>query len=467
MLAIAATLCARHPLCRSVQRSRALRARCARAARGCGRGARRSRSRQVFDDARGRAGARPRARDRGAGRSRDVAATPADRTGRGRSRHDHPAAPRRRLHGAGDAEQSARSPRARTSRHVEDDATVVPFGVSAQASFGISRAREDLPELDGRGMVAAVIDSGMDATMPDLADGKIARVQGPRQRARPTRTTTSATAASCRDPRGQRRERPGGARRRPRGQARRGQGHRSQSPELARAVAQGIEWAVENRERYGIDVINLSIGDPAGCGDGTDVASQGRRRRRRGWDRGRGGRGQRGPATCTVKSPAAAESALTVGAMADPGPAGSRRPGSRAAARRRTAASSPTSRRRVSMSPMPGPDGDADQRQRDERRRAVRGRHGAADAAGNPLLTPAEVKDAIERTAVDWGAPGRDNDYGSGRLDAYAALAGRRRGARRRRPPVPGHRAWSGVAERRAVGRRTTSTSPAAASRSR
>ena len=49
----------------------------------------------------------------------------------------------------------------------------MPFGVTAQTSFGVTRAREDLPGLDGHGLVAAVIDSGIDTTMPDLAGGKV------------------------------------------------------------------------------------------------------------------------------------------------------------------------------------------------------------------------------------------------------------------------------------------------------
>ena len=39
-------------------------------------------------------------------------------------------------------------------------------------------------------------------------------------------------------------------------------------------IAAGIQWAVEHREEYGLDVINLSIGDPRYCGSGQDVASQ-------------------------------------------------------------------------------------------------------------------------------------------------------------------------------------------------
>ncbi len=40
----------------------------------------------------------------------------------------------------------------------------------------------------------------------------------------------------------------------------------------------------------------------------------------------------------------------------------------------------------------------------------------------NPELTPAEVDELLERTALDLGALGKDNDYGAGRVDAYEAL---------------------------------------------
>jgi subtilisin family serine protease len=40
----------------------------------------------------------------------------------------------------------------------------------------------------------------------------------------------------------------------------------------------------------------------------------------------------------------------------------------------------------------------------------------------NPDLTPAEVDSILELTAVDRGAPGKDNDFGAGRIDALAAV---------------------------------------------
>ena len=44
----------------------------------------------------------------------------------------------------------------------------MPFAVSAQDFAGVARAREDLPALDGEGTVAAIIDSGINTTMPDV-----------------------------------------------------------------------------------------------------------------------------------------------------------------------------------------------------------------------------------------------------------------------------------------------------------
>lgn len=53
--------------------------------------------------------------------------------------------------------------------------------------------------------------------------------------------------------------------------------------------------------------------------------------------------------------------------------------------------------------------------------------HVAAVAAllksANPALTPDQIEAALERTAVDLGAKGFDNDYGNGRIDPVAALA--------------------------------------------
>ena len=128
--------------------------------------------------------------------------------------------------------------------------------------------------------------------------------------------------------------------------------------------------------------MNLSIGDPIGCGDGTDVASQAVDAAVAAGIVVVAAAGNSGPANCTIKSPAAAESALTVGAMADTGAGGfsqgwfsSRGPTADGRIK------PDISRRGVNVA-----DGEARRRarreQRHERRGAVRDRHRAADAAG-------------------------------------------------------------------------------------
>jgi len=46
-----------------------------------------------------------------------------------------------------------------------------------------------------------------------------------------------------------------------------------------------------------------------------------------------------------------------------------------------------------------------------------------------PALTPAQIETLLKSTAVDLGAPGRDNDYGSGLVDAYEAVYAAQNGA--------------------------------------
>ena len=44
----------------------------------------------------------------------------------------------------------------------------------------------------------------------------------------------------------------------------------------------------------------------------------------------------------------------------------------------------------------------------------------------NPSLTPTDIARIIMTTAVDLGAPGKDNVFGAGRIDAVAAPGPRR-----------------------------------------
>jgi serine protease AprX len=62
-------------------------------------------------------------------------------------------------------------------------------------------------------------------------------------------------------------------------------------------------------------------------------------------------------------------------------------------------------------------------------------------------LTPAELKEILRGTAVDFGPPGEDIDYGAGRLDGCAAVREAEKPARRLAdgaPLLPAHRFVSG-----------------------
>ena len=135
--------------------------------------------------------------------------------------------------------------------------------------------------------------------------------------------------------------------------------------------------------------------------------------------------GNAGPGTCTVGTPGAAPAALTVGrddrsrprrllprVVLEP------RPDARRAhqARRRR-----PRRLDTSIGARTRPTATRSTAARAWRRRSSCG-VALLMRDANPSLTPQQIKDPIKSTAVDWGPPGADSDYGAGRLDAYAAL---------------------------------------------
>jgi serine protease AprX len=326
--------------------------------------------------------------------------------------------------------------------------------VSSNAGFGVTGARLDAPGLDGdrdgdpasyspADLVTAVIDSGIDSTHPTLDGGKVIGfadlVNG---RTEPYDdlghgTWVAGVVAGAGDP-ALEGVAPGSAL----------VGVKvidADGDSSLAKIADGIEWVIEHRQQYGIEAINLSIGDPTGCGDGQDPASQAVDAAVAAGLVVVAAVGNDGPGTCTVKAPAAAVHALSVGAMADAG-AGGFRPlvfSSRG----------PTADGRIKpdvvaggvdvLSAWPEPEGSV----------VGTGTSGSAplvtgvallmlDAA--PGLAPLDVKARIMDTAVDWGPPGRDADYGAGRLDAYAAIHAA--GAALATPPgMPGHAGFSGV----------------------
>ena len=330
--------------------------------------------------------------------------------------------------------------------HVELDGKVHATNASAQTSFGVTDARADMPALDGGDgiaayskddMVAAVIDTGIGTPTPgqehanlnnnkviafrDFTDGNPNDVDLAYDN-NGHGTHVSGTIAGDGVPGGE--------------------GSMGVAPAAALVglkvlgangsgldsdVLAAIQWVIDNGDDFGIEAINLSLGGE-GCSNGSDLGSQAVNSA---FDLGyvvAVAAGNDGPAGCSastgISSPAAAANAITVGAMADLGQSGfylvgfsSRGP--TLDGRTKPDISSPgvfiTSADNATT-------GDV----------VLSGTSMAIPfVVGvsllmrdlNSALSPAQVKTRIMQTAVDWGPAGTDNDYGAGRIDAYAAIA--------------------------------------------
>jgi serine protease AprX len=188
-------------------------------------------------------------------------------------------------------------------------------------------------------------------------------------------------------------------------------------------VIEGIDWAIANKDKYGIKVINMSLGS-SGSSDGKDASSLAVNRAVDAGIVTAVAAGNSGPATKTVGSPGAAAKALTVGAMADPSEGGfnlayfSSRgttadgrikpdiaaPGYNIMAARANSGNGYVSLSGTSMA-TPFVAGVA-----------------SLILDANPSLAPVQVQQKMESTADNWGPAGKDVDYGSGNLKAYDAI---------------------------------------------
>jgi serine protease AprX len=204
-------------------------------------------------------------------------------------------------------------------------------------------------------------------------------------------------------------------------------------------VTAGIDWAIQNKSTYGINIINLSLGTSASS-DGTDSTSTAVNNAAANGIVPLVAAGNSGPARYTIGSPGAAKDAITVGAMADVGEMGfnitafSSRgptkdgrtkpdilaPGYRITAASANSGSGYTTLSGTSMA-TPFAAGVA-----------------ALMLEANGNLSPAQIKSKMMSTSQDWGPSGKDLDYGAGRLQAYEAIksAGGYSGTG---PTVPSH----------------------------
>jgi serine protease AprX len=320
--------------------------------------------------------------------------------------------------------------------HVELDSTQHLLNDGAQVSFGVTKARSEVPALDGdldgnpgaytpSDLVAAVVDSGIDANHLDLDGGKVVAftdlVNGRTVPYDDNGHGTHVAATIAGD-----------------GDARADHLYHGVAPGAGlvgvkafnaaggcptQNVIAAFEWVLANRDVYGIDAVNYSAGG-LGCSDGTDLKSQAVTAL---VDAGVVvvvAAGNEGPGTCTVGSPAAAPAALTVGNVADTDAGGF--------ALARDSSRGLTADGRVKPDVVaPGEDVTSAAANTANGYEPMRGTSMATPFVTgvallmrdvDPSLTPQQVKDAMTSTAVDWGTPGPDGDYGVGRLDAYAAL---------------------------------------------
>ena len=315
---------------------------------------------------------------------------------------------------------------------------------SAQASFGVLEARLDAPLLDGSGdgdpatyssgdLVAAVLDTGIDASHVDLDGGKVLAFKDfVNDRSSPYDdeghgTHVAATIAG-----------EGGGNALYRGVAP-GAGLvgvkvlDAQGDGFTSDVVAAIQWVIENKDLYGIEAINLSLGSE-GCGDGFGADSQAVNEAAAAGLVVAVAAGNEGPNNCTIGSPGDAKDAITVGAMADLGALGFKQAD--------VSGRGPTADGRVKPDiSAPGVSITA---------AAAGSGSGYATLSGTSMASPfvtgvallmmdangsytnQDVKATIRSTAVDWGrggtnstagTSGPDIDYGAGRLDAYRALA--------------------------------------------
>ena len=340
-------------------------------------------------------------------------------------------------------------------------------GNSAQDSFGVTRARIDANVSgDGDGdpsrytshdMVAAVLDTGIDASHLDLDGGKVLAFHdlvGQHETPYDDNghgTKVAGILAGDGNARPDRRYEgvaPGAALVGVKVLSSFGSGDES-------TVIAGIDWVLANKDTYGIRAMNLSMSS-WGCSNGSDALSTAVDTAVEQGLVTVVAAGNNGPASCTIGSPAAAPAVLTVGAMADEGVGGFYQA--------RFSSRGPTDDGRVKPDiSAPGVDIPSDVAGTTDRYVLDSGTSVAAPfvtgvallmLARNPALTPSQVKALIMGTAVDWArggdnvlaaSSGPDDDYGAGRLDAYAAISQASAPPLMAPPSVPGHAYFEGA----------------------
>lgn len=240
------------------------------------------------------------------------------------------------------------------------------------------------------------------------------------------------------------------------------------------AVDAGIEWTIANRELYGIDILNMSLNGTSPS-DGTDSTSRLTNQAAAAGILPVSASGNRGPAYGSLSFPSAAKYSLATGAVADPddtdggnplgfslfvgsgrGPTldGRIKPDVVAPGLDITAAkigsgysaNSGTSEAAPMVAGIAALALDADPTL------------GISGTACDPADTSEDcldgvidstmdtsLKDLITSTAIDWGSPGQDVEYGHGLVDGYAAVDAASPQTGTGGPQLPEHTRLSGT----------------------
>jgi serine protease AprX len=343
--------------------------------------------------------------------------------------------------------------RAGLVQQIEADEEMVAFRASAMQWFGVTGARADFGLTgDGDGSpdvftaadhTIAVIDTGIDAGHVELNEGKvIGWVDLVSNRPTPyddgghgTHVASIAAGRQVGDRGG---VAPGAALVGVKVLDSRG------SAPMSR-VAQGIDWCVQNREAYGIRVINMSLGS-AGSADGTDAASRSVDAAAEAGITVLCAAGNAGSRSLTIGAPAAARGGIAVGAAADPDAGGvylpywSSRGPTRDGRPKPDVAAPGVS---ISAARANSTDGYVTYSGTSMATPFVAGVV-ALLLQANPALAPADVYADLTETARDFGPEGPDTEYGHGLVDVYAALrpAG---GSGSNNPPFPSATTGSGA----------------------
>ena len=329
-------------------------------------------------------------------------------------------------------------------RRVEADGRMVALDDGTDRDFGAAAARSDTPGLDGRGVGLCVVDTGVDPAHEQVAPRTVTFADFVNGRTTPYDDHghgTHVTGIAAGDGTGSAAApayvgvAPGADLYAAKVLDSSGNGSDSQ-------VISGIQWCAS---QPGVRVITMSLGDTAG-GDGTDASSQAVDAAVQAGKVVVVAAGNSGDAPRTINYPGTARDAITVGAASDwsASESATHDNGTWLAA---FSSRGPTTDNRTKPD-VAGPGVTVKSAQAGNPTGYVV-KSGTSMAtpyvAGAVVLglqavpgaTPAQVRSALESSAVDVGDPGKDNEWGAGLVDVRGFVSTLRADSTVLRTPMP------------------------------